>query len=113
MEFHLSDPHRFFSTLAVISEDENVDCIIMQMYPFMPSGQTSLDQNISEKEEYVKMLLSAKKNDKPFALWRSSMNRDEGEWIDLIESNRVPVFQSAERAIKALSAMYRYKMRHS
>lgn len=116
MEFHLSDLKIFFDMFSAIPEDANVDCTIMQMPPTL-SHFISSSQNVSEKEtsylreQYIELILNMRKNGKPFAMWCSSMDSSEAELIELIESHSLPVFQSSERAIKCLSAMYRYGSR--
>jgi len=113
MEFHLSDMSAFFKALSAISEDENVDCVIMQMPPnpiyFMSSGRSLSEEMVcSFKEQYVRALLSLKKAEKPFVMWRSMMDIQEMEFIELVESHSLPVFESSERAIKALAGLWRY-----
>ena len=113
LEFHLSDILRVFNALIAIPEDENVDCIVMQMPPdffnLTPSENSSAKVSDSLKEQCAQALLNMKRAGKPFALWRTSMDRNEDELVERLESNYLPVFPSAERAIKALSALYRYK----
>ncbi len=113
MEFHLSDISTFFEILTAIPEDENVDCVIMQMPPNLISGRASSSRKTSEREKYIQVFSMIKKTAKPFALWRSRMNGEEDRLIEMLESNSLPVFQSSERAIKALSAMHRYSLRCS
>ncbi|NQU14899.1 MAG: CoA-binding protein [Desulfobacteraceae bacterium] len=118
MQFHFSDFKAFFGFLGVIPEDENVNCAIMQM-PLNPSGFVSSMPDITEEiidsleEQYVQMLVDMKRAGKPFALWRSSMDLQEKRLAEIIESHGLPVFQSSERAIKALAAMDRYRRRSS
>ncbi|MBC8461071.1 MAG: CoA-binding protein [Deltaproteobacteria bacterium] len=114
LEFHLADILTIFNTLAAIPEDENVDCTVMQMPPdFL--GLTSTNENFSSemigslKKNYTQALLKIKRAGKPFAMWCTSMDREEDEWIKIYESHYLPVFQSSERAIKAMSALYRYR----
>jgi len=115
MEFHLSDLKIFFDTLSAIPADENVDCAIMQM-PATLSHFTSSSQNVLKEtasyltEQYIELILNMRVNGKPFAMWCSSMDSQESELIELVESHSLPVFQSSERAIKSLSAMYRYRL---
>jgi acetyltransferase len=113
MEFHLSDIATFLETLAAIPEDENVDCVIMQMPPRLPSGKTSSSRNASEKEKFIQTLSRIKKAGKPFVLWRTGMDGEEDKLIEVLESHFLPIFASSERVIKALSAMYRYSLRCS
>ncbi len=114
MEFNLSDILKVFNTLVAIPEDENVDCVVMQMPPDF-IGQISAKESSSAemidslKEQCTQALLDIKRVGKPFALWCTSMDREEDEWVEIFESHYLPVFQSSERAIKALSALYRYR----
>lgn len=113
MEFHLSDLRIFFDTFSAIPADENVDCTIMQMPPTLSRFVSSSQKDLKEKAaylrgQYMELILNMRGNGKPFAMWRSSMDNQEAELIELVESHSLPVFQSSERAIKALSAMYRY-----
>jgi len=114
LEFTLSDILRVFNTLIAIPEDENVDCIVMQMPPdffnLAPKNENpSAKASDSLKEQCAQALLNMKRVGKPFALWRTSMDRNEDELVERLESNYLPVFPSSERAIKALSSLYRYK----
>ncbi len=113
MEFHLSDFERFLQTLAAIPGDENVDCTIMQMPPnfsyFISSMHNIPKETIrSQTNRYLELIIDMKKKGKPFAIWCTSMDTHEMELVQLLESHCVPVFQSSERAIKALSALYEY-----
>jgi len=113
LEFTLSDILRVFNTLIAIPEDENVDCIVMQMPPdffnLAPNESSSAKASDSLRERCAQALLNMKRAGKPFALWRTSMDRNEDELVERLESNYLPVFPSSERAIKSLSALYRYK----
>ena len=114
MEFHLTDLKGFFQKFSSITEDDNVDCILMQMPPNFTYFMTSV-HNLSEElvssmtEEYLDLISSMKKPGKPFALWSSAALKEEIDLIEKIEQRKIPVFASAERAIKALSALYRYQ----
>jgi len=113
LEFTLADILRVFNALIAIPEDENVDCIVMQMPPdffnLAPNESSSAKVSDSLKEQCAQALLNMKGVGKPFALWRTSMDRNEDELVEKLESNYLPVFPSSERAIKALSSLYRYK----
>ena len=114
LEFTLSDMLRVFNALIAIPEDENVDCIVMQMPPdffnLAPKNENSSAKvSDSLKEQCAQAFLNMKRVGKPFALWRTSMDRNEDELVERLESNYLPVFPSSERAIKALSSLYRYK----
>ena len=113
MEFHLSDLMSFFENFTAIPEDENADCIIMQMPPNL-SYFISSNPHVSEEtshsltEQYIELILKMKRSGKPFAMWCSSMDKQEMELAQLLESRSLPFFQSSERAIKALSSLYKY-----
>lgn len=113
MEFHLSDLKIWVNTLAAIPGDENVDCTIMQMPPnlsyFIASNRNASDETaLSLTEQYIELISNLGRSGKPFAMWCSSIDTKEMELVELVESHSLPVFQSSERAIKALSALYRY-----
>ncbi len=118
MEFHLSDLTVFFNSLLAIPEDEGVDCTIMQMLPWtfnetLINPDSSEDMSGAMKALYIQWLLSMKKSGKPFALWCTSSGSDEVGLIEQIEAGRIPVFRSSERAVKAFSAMNRYREKNS
>lgn len=116
MEFNLSDLPMFFNTLASILQDENVDCAVMQM-PSNIFDLTSKERNdtleISDsiKKQYIDIFSKWKKAGKPFSMWCSSMDSKEEQWVELMEANYLPVFQSSERAIKTFSILYQYGLR--
>jgi len=118
MQFHFSDYLAFFDVLSAIPEDGNVNCAIMQMplnmVEFIPSNSDIPEETVRALEDqYVQTLVNMKKIGKPFALWRSSMDIQEQKLGEMIESHGLPVFQSSERAAKALSAMHHYRSRCS
>jgi len=105
-----SDLESFFDCLCAIPEDEGADFAIMQMPPpvilrLNRSGHGSI------VDEYSRLILKMKKPGKPFALWSSSMDIPEMNMIDNIEANRVPVFPSAVRAVKALATLYQFNVK--
>jgi len=113
LEFHLSDIVKVFDGLKAIPEDEHVDCVVMQLPPDL-LGRDSENEDLSTetpdllKEEYTQAYVNIKRIGKPFALWRTSMDQVEDEWVEIFESHSLPVFQSSERAINTLSALYEY-----
>lgn len=116
MEFHLANLEVFFDTLSAIPEDKNVNCAIMQMPPDFLHLQTLREKSSGKtehplSEKNVELILKMKENGKPFAMWCTSMDRQEMELVELIESCRLPVFQSSERAVKAFAEMARYSRR--
>lgn len=118
MEFHMSTPLAFLEALAAIPEDENVDSVIMQMPPnlfdFMLSNpEFSEEVANSFMDQFTQGIVNMKRAGKPYALWRSSMDAQEEKWIETIELHGIPVFQSSERAIKALAALHKLSLSHS
>ena len=114
LEFTLSDILKVFNALIAIPEDENIDCIVMQMPPdffnLAPKNENpAAEVSDSLKKQCAQALLNMKNIGKPFVLWRTSMNRNEDEFVKKLESDSLPVFPSSERAIKALSSLYKYK----
>ncbi|BBO68003.1 hypothetical protein DSCA_19330 [Desulfosarcina alkanivorans] len=113
MEFHLSDLTVFFDALMAIPEDKNVDCTIMQLFPWTLSESEEIPEKLTGKADsikdlYVQRMVQMRKAGKPLALWCTSSGHDEMQLIQRLESARIPVFRSSERAVKALSAMHRY-----
>ncbi len=118
MEFHMSNPMDFFSALSAIPEDENVHCTIMQMPPSLFDFSLS-DPNFSEEmalhmcKELTRSFSKIRQVGKPFAMWRTAMHGQEEKWVQMIQAEGIPVFQSSERAIKALAALYRFRTRRT
>jgi acetyltransferase len=118
MEFHISSPPAFFEALSAIPADDDVHCALMQMPPnlwdFMSSDPSfSEEMADSVRNEFTRGLLKIKGAGKPFALWRSTMDAQEKKWVEVLQSHGLPVFQSSERAVRALAAMHRFRSRKS
>lgn len=118
MEFHMTDfstdLDRFFNNLAFILEDKEADCMIMQLpSTFFMKAVATFDlprSAISEMmEEICDIFLRMKEKGKSFALWRSSMEVMKDEFVNMLELREIPVYPSSERAVKAMSALYKYK----
>jgi acetyltransferase len=114
MQIHLSDMMKFFNTLLAILEDDHVDCAIMQMLLWTFTSERAHSQAAEDTVEYFKALYlqwlsNVRKSGKPFALWCFSMGLPEMEMIETIEAHNIPVFQSSERAVKALAALNQYR----
>ncbi len=118
MEFNMSNPVDFFNAFSAIPEDENVHSTIMQMPPSLFDFTLS-DPNFSEEmalymcREITRSFSKIRQLGKPFAMWRTAMHGQEERWVEMIEAAGIPVFQSSERAIKALAALYRFRTRRS
>jgi acyl-CoA synthetase (NDP forming) len=108
MEFHITDFNKVFSALTSMPEDENVDCVIMQIpsSAFLKAeAASSLITNI-----FGNLFLRMRGRGKPLVLWRSSMDSMEDEFVKRLELKQIPVYPSSERAVKALAALYKYKV---
>jgi acyl-CoA synthetase (NDP forming) len=118
MEFlsdFITDINKFFDDLTSILEDEEVGCMIMQLPSTMTlmkvlatlelpkSAISGMMDGISD------IFLRMKEKGKPLALWRSSMDAMEDELVNILESKKIPVYPSSERAVKAMAALYKYK----
>ena len=83
--------------LGALNEDSNVDCLAIQVGGFFPG----------DLEQLVKLLSGVIRGGKPLVTWLMNTGRG-GEMIEQLESSRIPVYPSAERAVRALGALYRY-----
>lgn len=116
MQFHLKDFQTFFNTLSAIPKDENVDATVMQMPPpifdtTLMTSQAAIEIAEYLKAQYIDWLRSIKEAGKPFALWKTSMSMSEVELAADIEALKIPVFESSERAVRALSVLYKFNSR--
>ncbi len=84
--------------LAAFMEDPNIDIILSC---FLVNKVWDIDAS--------KLLLELKKfSAKPLAAWVIGNYKRVRDFSNILEENRIPVFASPERAIKALSALWRY-----
>jgi len=87
--------------------DPNVDCMAVQM----GGGPRARGREPREQEnEMVNLLIEAKRRGKAVAIWMISQWEGTSQLTEMLESNRIPVYPSAERAIRALGALYRYSV---
>ena len=111
MQFHVTRLFYLLETLCAIPEDGDVSAVVMQM----PSNVFSLDSHSEQGKQLTEAMLDGiaglRRAGKPFALWRSAMDAEEEEWIWLLQAKGVPVFDSAERAIRAFAAMRNWGQR--
>jgi len=83
--------------LQALADDPNVDCFAMDLIGVRP---TEFDNLVKATNEVIR-------HGKNLVMWAIDPGMTRGT-IEQLESNRIPVYPSAERAIKTLSAVYRY-----
>ena len=98
-QFHDST-HVYEVLLDALADDLNVDCLAIQIGGLFPG----------DPEELVKLFTKVVKRGKPFALWTMDPGQVRG-LTEQLELNRIPVYPSAERAIKVLATLYHYYVR--
>jgi acyl-CoA synthetase (NDP forming) len=99
-QFHPMEVYQTF--FEAMTDDTNVDCIAAQLPTFR---NISLPDNILRA--FLEPIFKAR-NRKPVAIWLMEETQRYRTPIQFLEANRVPVYPTADRAIKALSALYRY-----
>jgi acetyltransferase len=99
-QFHPMEVYRAF--FEAMTEDANVDCIAVQLPTFR---NVSLPDNILRV--FLEPIFKARSK-KPIAVWLMEENQRYRTPIQFLEASRIPVYPTADRAIKALSALYRY-----
>ena len=116
-QFHFSDFHKILNSFISVIEDDNVDCMLMQFFPtssfeklMTNSPKSSKMANTMIMDLFSNIFVKMKDIGKPLALWRSSMEIAESEFVKNIELKGIPVYSSSEKAAKALAALYRYKV---
>ncbi len=98
-QFH--DSARVYEVLlAALADDPNVDCLAIQI--------AQLGSNRSaDSSQMAKLFSGVIKKGKPAVAWTSDPIREQ-EIAEQMEASRIPVYPSAERAIRALSVFYQY-----
>ncbi|MFH1032168.1 MAG: CoA-binding protein [Chloroflexota bacterium] len=86
--------------LNTLAGDPNVDCVAMPLDSRLAPADMSQSRFLTTAIEFIQ-------RGKPMAIW-STDPVSSHEDIEEFESNRVPVYLSAERAIRSLGALYRY-----
>jgi acyl-CoA synthetase (NDP forming) len=99
-QFHPMEVYQTF--FEAVTEDENVDCIAVQLPTFV---------NVSIPDSILRVFLEPifkARGEKPVAVWLMNENQKYRTPIQFLEENRIPVYPTADRAIKALSALHRH-----
>ena len=99
-QFHPMEVYQAF--FEGMTEDTNVDCIAAQLPTF---------RNVSIPDNILRVFLEPifrARSKKPVAIWLMEENQKYRTPIQFLEANRIPVYPTADRAIKALSALHRY-----
>jgi acetyltransferase len=117
MEFHIADFatdfSKFFIEVGSLLEDENVDCMVMQIPITIFLKASTIpgfsQSDFSELMDRVVNIYLRVKEKKPLTLWKSSMDSTEAEFVKRLEQSEIPVYSSAEKAAKALGVLYKYK----
>jgi len=86
--------------LNALMHDPNVDCLLVQLGGTQPADPAKL----------ARLFASVVERGKPVVAWEVDPVRDR-ELSEQMGLNRVPVYPSAERAVRALGALYRYYCR--
>jgi len=78
------------------------------LYFLSSNPETSAQTKKYLHDQYITSILHMRVRGKPFVMWCSTMDEEEMTLVRILESSSLPVFQSSERAINALSAMHTY-----
>jgi acyl-CoA synthetase (NDP forming) len=93
-----NDPIDVYRTLInSMVEDPNVDGLAMQLHPMA----------LLFPRKLLEVFQPAIMAEKPIALWIAGLESGRHETLEWLEENRVVVFPSPEKAIRALSVLYR------
>lgn len=84
--------------ITSIVEDPNFDALVVQIVP----GSYLLP------DDFFDVFRLARRRNKPVVLWLPGVEPGRYEVLERVEEDGVPIFPSAEKAIDALQALYRF-----
>jgi len=97
VQFH--EPNRVYRTiLDAAMNDPQVDALAVQLHPMA----------FLFPDELLKAFARSEGPRKPIALWLAGMDPGRHELLQSLEERRLVVFPSPEKAIRTLSALYRF-----
>lgn len=82
---------------SVLADDPGVDCVVMQVRA----------DGFQDPDRFINLATNSIKRGKPFALWMTVPCGND-TLVQQLQSHGIPVYPSADRAIKALAALYKY-----
>jgi len=83
--------------MEAMTEDENVDCLAIE-----------IDLGMDFPDGVFEPFLMAREKKTPLALWPIENTQQDMTVIEWLESHKIPVYPSGERAVKSLAAVHRY-----
>lgn len=98
--------------IDTLADDPEVDCLAIQIAGQagrQPDGISSMPGVSEHPNSLVNSCLEARQKGKLVVLWLVDPRQGHG-MIEQLEANRIPVYPSAERAVRALGALYRYNV---
>jgi len=92
-------PRKVYKILMeAMTEDDNVDCLAIE-----------IELSAMESPDLIlEPFLMAREKKKPLAVWPMESTRQDMTPVEWLESHKIPVYPSGERAVKSLAAVHRY-----
>ena len=93
--------------VEAFANDPDVDCLAIQINPV---SRRWSDMPGKAEDHLVKVFSQAIEKGKAVAIWMTAPTGGDEKLARALEANRIPVYPSAERAVRALGALYRYNV---